>query len=355
MTTPPAVPGPPPREEPVKAAPAWRRLPELDRLPNLPPPREWGTLLRISWRRLLSFARAPQPPPPSTDLAGSALYGAAQPLLGLRILANDLELLREALVPVGWLAAFCALIAILNGDTSLFAVSKTFYKTFAALAVAPPILFGKHYARLAAQVRYRLGFGACGPREGSLWFFAKRSLQSVILVSLAVAPIAVLQAVPILGFAAPILLALWGLHWVVVDALDDARVLLPGETLVSAEAAAERSAPPPWFVRAFYRGAEVLQRTRYVPGFVAGLARRFARICDRLSVPWREEIELLERHRAIGLGFAVATTALLATPVLNLLFRPIIIVAAVHLLGHLEPGEAGHGHPGAPAELAGAT
>jgi hypothetical protein len=148
--------------------------------------------------------------------------------------------------------------------------------------------------------------------------------------------------------AAGALLGLWGLHWVVIDAFDDARVLLPGETLASAEAAAERLAPPPWFVRAFYRGAEHLRRAPYVPGFVAGLARKFAHVCDRLSVPWREEIALVEQHRALGLGFALATTALLATPVLNLLFRPIIIVAAVHLLGHLEPGEAGRGHPGAP-------
>jgi hypothetical protein len=323
--------------------------------PKLPPPGEWLPLVRTSWRRLLSFARAPQPPPPASDLAGSALYGAAQPLLALRILAGDAELLREALVPAAWLAAFCALVAFLNGEGSLFGDAKTFYTTFAALAVAPPILFGKHYARLAAQVRYRLGFGACAPREGSLWFFGKRALQSVILVSLAAAPVAVFRTVPIFGIAAGALLGLWGLHWVVVDAFDDARVLLPGETLASAEAAAERSAPPPWFVRAFYRGAEQLRRTPHVPGFVAGVARRFARACDRLSIPWREEIALIEKYRSLGLGFALATTALLATPVLNLLFRPIIIVAAVHLLGHLEPGETGRGHPGAPAPFMTAT
>jgi hypothetical protein len=82
---------------------------------------------------------------------------------------------------------------------------------------------------------------------------------------------------------------------------------------------------------------------------LAFLVRTFARICDRLAVPFREEIALLEQHRALGLGFAVATSALLAIPGLNLLFRPIIIVAASHLLGHLEATEAAHGHPGAPA------
>ncbi|GAC1342753.1 MAG: hypothetical protein NVSMB23_15770 [Myxococcales bacterium] len=356
MPTAPALPARPANEvrPPI---PFWRRqlrlpnLPRLPQLPNLPRPTELGPPLRSAWRRFLTYGRTPQPPPDAADRAGNALYGAAQPLLAVRILAGDLELLGEALVPAAWLAAFCALIAGLQGgaDRSVFAGARAFYATFAALAVAPPILFARHYARLAAQVRFRLGFGACGPREGSLWFFARRSLQSVILVSLAVAPVALFESVPLVRYAAAALLGLWGLHWVVVDALDDARVLLPGETVASAEAAAERSAPPPWFVRGFYRAAEALQRAPAVPAFVAWLVRKFARACDRLAVPWREEIALLERHRALGLGFAVATTALLATPVLNLLFRPIIIVAAVHLLGHLEPGEAGHGHPGAPA------
>ena len=36
------------------------------------------------------------------------------------------------------------------------------------------------------------------------------------------------------------------------------------------------------------------------------------------------------------IGFGLATAALLATPVLNLFFRPITIAAAVHLSGDLE-------------------
>jgi len=34
-------------------------------------------------------------------------------------------------------------------------------------------------------------------------------------------------------------------------------------------------------------------------------------------------------------GFGLTTAALLAMPVLNLFFRPIVIVASVHLLGHV--------------------
>jgi hypothetical protein len=168
-------------------------------------------------------------------------------------------------------------------------------------------------------------------------------------VAFAVAPFYLLERAPIIGHATVALLGVWGLHWVVVDALDDARVLLPGETLKSAEAAAARNAPQPWFVRGFLRAARELSRVPIAGHPLAFLVRAFARICDRLAVPFREEIALLEQHRALGLGFAVATSALLAIPGLNLLFRPIIIVAASHLLGHLEATEAAHGHPGAPA------
>jgi hypothetical protein len=316
---------------------------------RLPPRRSLRPLLREALRRLRGYSLTRQPPPPAADVLGNATYGAAQPILGMRILAGDSELLREAFIPAGWLALFCALIAALQGGGGLLAFAAAFYKIFGALAVAPPILFANHYARLAAQVRYQLGFGACAPREGSLWFFGKRSLQSVILVAFAVAPFYLLERAPIVGHATAALLGLWGLHWVVVDALDDARVLLPGETLKSAEAAAAQNAPQPWFVRAFLRAARELSALPIAGRPLAFLVRAFARVCDRLAVPFREEIALLEQHRALGLGFAVATSALLAIPGLNLLFRPIIIVAASHLLGHLEATEAAHGHPGAPA------
>ena len=70
------------------------------------------------------------------------------------------------------------------------------------------------------------------------------------------------------------------------------------------------------------------------------LVRRFARMCDRLSLPWREEIALVEDHPVMMLGFALSTAALLAVPVLNLAFRPIVIVGASHVLGQLEASAA---------------
>ena len=338
----PALPTPlPPETEEPRDSISWRR--------RLPRRRELAPLIRQSRARLLDFSRGIQPPPSASDHLGNALYGAAQPLLGARILLRDPQLLREAFVPAGWLALACAAYALISAKSGAPIPDhfKTFYKAFAALAVAPPILFGNHYARLAQQARIKLGFGACGPREASLWFFAKRSLQSLILVALAAWPLAIFQHVPVLGLAAGAALLLWGLHWVVVDALDDARILLPGETLAAAEAAGAANAPPPWFVREFYRFESMLLEFPLVPSIVPWAVRKFARACDKLSTPWREEIELFEKNRAIGFGFAIATTVLLAVPGLNLLFRPIIIIAASHLLGQLEPGEPEHGHPGA--------
>src|SRR6266851_270727 len=263
----------PPRPGEGFPRPWWRRL---------PPRLSLRPLLREALGRLRGYSLTRQPPPPASDALGSAAYGAAQPILGMRILAADAKLLREAFIPAGWLALFCAVIAALGagpgdpglltkGGGGLLAFAAAFYKIFAALAVAPPILLANHYARLAAQVRYQLGF------------VAKRSAQSVILVAFAVAPFYLLEQVPIVGYAAAALLGLWGLHWVVVDALDDARVLLPGETLKSAEAAAAQNAPQPWFVRAFLRGARALSSVPIAGRPLAFLVRAFARICDRLA------------------------------------------------------------------------
>src|SRR6185295_12256335 len=116
--------------------------------------------------------------------------------------------------------------------------------------------------------------------------------------------------------------------WVVVEAFDAARVLRPGETLADLDAAALRIRAP-WYVRSLFRAAD---RTP----IAGGLLRRFARLCDRLSMPWREEIALVEDHPALVLGFALSTAALLAVPVLNLAFRPIVIIAATHIIGQLE-------------------
>ena len=71
--------------------------------------------------------------------------------------------------------------------------------------------------------------------------------------------------------------------------------------------------------------------------------RWFARLCDRLSLPWREEIALVEEHPALMIGFALSTAVLLTVPILNLAFRAIVIIGAAHIVGQLETTAATSG------------
>ena len=299
---------------------------------------------RAALARVWSFSTHKQAPPAEEQAPDRVVYGLAQPLLGMRLLFSDSDLLREALVPAAWLGAFCAVgAAMSHHDPGFWGWVKSFYKTFAVLAPVPSIIFARHYARMAATVRWRLGFGACGPREYSLWVSLRRAIQQAIVIAIGVLPFALIwKVLPFMGaLISNAVIAVWGVHWVVVDAFDDARVLFPGETVKSAEAA-DRMAPPPWFVRWFRRAADRIP--------IAGrLLRWFARLCDRLSLPWRGEIAIVESHPSIVLGFGMSTAALLAIPVLNLLFRPIILVGSSHLLGHLEKGDPTQ-HPQIPGQ-----
>jgi hypothetical protein len=259
------------------------------------------------------------------------VYGLVQPLLGARLLFTDRELLRAALVPVGLLAAFCAAIAVLRPHGHPL---HTFYTTFAVLAPLPSVLLAHHYARLAVLARRKLGFGPAEPCLESLWRMLGRAVKQAVLIAIALAPVSfLLKLVPGVGWAlVQAVAAAWALHWVVVDAFDSARFLHPGETIADLDRAAARLRAP-WYVRALERAAD------RVP--IGGrLVRRFARMCDRLSVPWREEIALVEEHPTLVLGFALTTAAVLALPVLNLAFRPIVIIGAAHVLGQLEGAAA---------------
>ncbi|HEY0195448.1 MAG TPA: hypothetical protein VGC42_30245 [Kofleriaceae bacterium] len=271
---------------------------------------------------------APRPPPP--QLVGRFVYGLTQPLLGARMLATRPQLLRAALIPAGLLAAVCAVVAALGQRGDFL---HRFYTTFAALAPLPSIVLASHYARLAVHARHALGFPHAEPCIEPLRRVIRRVIHQAILVVLALAPFTVLLAlVPgVGGVLVKVAAAGWALHWVVVEAFDSARVLHPGETIESVEAAAGQVAPP-WYVRWLFTAADRIP-------VAGGLVRRFARLCDRLSLSWREEIALIEHHPGMMLGFALSTAAVLAIPILNLAFRPIVIIGAVHVLGQLEaPG-----------------
>jgi hypothetical protein len=312
---------------------------EMSLLRQVPPapltarPRRGVGLVRWALQRVRGYSRGVQAPP--VDETEQALYGFAQPILGVRVLLNDPELLKEALYPAGLLAAACAIYATLSGEAQgTGAWFAHFYKAFAALAPLPSFFFANHYARLAAMIRWRMGFGACGPREMPWRLLAGRMLRQALIVAIGVAPLLLLtRLLPAIGdLLSALVLGIWSLHWVVADAFDDAQVCLPGESLKES-LRRDRNAPQPWFVRWLNRAAARL------PRIFGGPLRLFARICDRLALDSRGEIHTMESNRSLSVGFGLSTAALLATPVLNLLFRPIIIAGSSHLLGQLEKDE----------------
>jgi hypothetical protein len=249
--------------------------------------------------------------PPIEERPERLAWGMAQPVVALRLLWSNRDLLMAALIPPFWLAVACATMALTKADSPLGYI-KRFYLTFAALAPLPTVIFARHYARFAANVRMRMGFGECKPRIEPFRTSMRRVMHGFIMIS--IAPVILLLPLTILPGPVKIvsaaLTAVWALHWIVVDALDNAQVIVDGRP--------PPKSPAPWFVR----------MTRDI--------KSVSRLLDRFSKFWREEIEIIEQHRLISLGFGLATAALLATPVLNLFFRPITIAAAVHLSGDLE-------------------
>ena len=310
-------------------------MPLFPPLPPMPPmplaPRGSGRL-RWALSRVRAYSSVQAPPVAPGD---QALYGFAQPILGARVLLADPELLKESLIPAAVLGLACALWATVQTDHTQFDWFKHFYKAFALLAPLPSVIFANHYARLAALIRWRLGLGACGPREMSMSMLIGRMIRQALIVAIGLGPVVLLTAMlPGIGsWLTNVVLAVWGLHWVVADAFDDAQVCEPGESLKES-IQRDRDAPPPWFVRIFLRWADRIP--------VLGRPLRwFARLCDKLAMDSRGEIAIMEQHREISLGFALSTAALLGTPVLNLLFRPIILAGSSHLLGQLEKDRHG--------------
>ncbi len=292
-----------------------------------------GALRRLSgdaWSHFIGYLHDTSSLPPRERTFDRFLYGLAQPLIGARFLLRHSQLLKSALYPALLLGLFCATISWVGSGGSAEHFVRRFYRTFVALAPLPSIVFARHYARLAASAHQKLGFGDCGPRIEPLAIAIRRAVFQAILIVLAAAPaLALLRVIPLIGrrlawFAAGI----WALYWVVIDAFDDARTLKRGETLAEAELK-DRSAPPAWFVRGLYRICN------HVPPGLTRLTRSFTWLCDRLSLAWREEMAVVESQPWVAIGFGLMTAALIATPLLNLLFRPIVIVASVHLLGQV--------------------
>jgi hypothetical protein len=314
-------------------------------LVNPPPsPRE-----RWAPHKLAAQTLAAPTPPPAAH-ADRVVYGFMQPLLGARLLFRDRDLMRAALLPTAVVAGFCVLVAVVApSHYTPLGMVRRFYETFAFLAPLPSLFLAHYYARMAVLARHKLGFSPALPCYEPLRRAVRRVIGQTILVAIGLVPVTmVLGLVPLLGgIVVHVLGALWALHWIVVDAFDSTRTLAPGQTLADLDALAA-AAPRPWFVRLLDdAGARV--------PVVGGILRLFARWCDRLARPFREEIALVEAHPSLMIGFALSTAALLATPVLQLLFRPIVLVGAAHVNGRLEhqpPALLAIGTTDVPADVA---
>lgn len=281
------------------------------------------------------MSSAPGPPPPPGRLAGlltpgplpprglpRILFGAVQPLLGLRVALRERALRRRAALPALVLVLLCALAASGGAGADLGARLGVFLDTMVLLAPVPVIFFGKTYRNLAADARVPLGLSPGTAVHPRLLAAIGDALRQSVLIALGLAPLYLaLELLGALADGATVAVALvwvlgcaWALHWIVVEALDNG---------LTAPADAPASAPPeppdPWFVRLYSLGPLVA----------------FARVLRSLCRPWRGELALVARHPDLAFGFGLGIAAVLAVPLLALVFRPAAIVGAVHLLGRV--------------------
>ncbi len=266
------------------------------------------------------------------------LHGLLQPLHAVALLARDRELLMEALLPALLLLGFCLSVgffkALLFSDEPGFlqTMCKTALHSFVVLAPVPSIIMANHYGRLGAQAHERMQLGACKPRQRPLVSSALLAVRQVVVVAVVVLPLSLAaHLVPwVGGLIAKGLLLVWAMHWIVVEALDDGSVMLEGESEPAPPPAQTPQRPwTPWFLWPVHAVGTCLPS---VPG---APLRFFVRRSGWLCSPWRHEVTLVEQNVPVMLGFTMTTAALLCTPVLNLVFRPITVVAAVRLLGQL--------------------
>jgi hypothetical protein len=283
-------------------------------------------LRRRSDELLLAYAGEPTSAPARELHAASFVWGLAQPLLGLRMLWRHTDLLARAVLPVLGFVAVCLVIAD-RGDGTLSWIAA-YYLTLIAAAPLSPVLFCRNYARLAALARPHLGLEPREPYLRSPRQIVIEAVVQLIILAIGIAPLVGLIAViPLLGpIWAAVLGYLWALHWIVVEALDSARTLAPGEaepTPIEGLDPAWYAAPARWHVRGW-------------AGIVLAPVRLWSRLLGRLGAHWRGEVAIIERRPWIAGGFALGSALLLALPILNLLFRPAVVIAATHVLGRLE-------------------
>lgn len=282
-----------------------------------------------------AHALAPGPPPREAGRSGLLGYGLAQPFLGLRILFGSRDLLGIALAPAFGVLLIAGLVAYGTAvEHGAVRGVGAFLLTVAALAPLPSLLFGRVYAHLAAKAHPHLGLPPAAPYLRGLVQLAGEWLAQVVVLSLAVLPYVGLAGLfPVMGpLLALGLQGAWTVHWIVVEGYDNARTLPAGHTVEQLEARARAQPGHPWFDRWHH----TVHGPRWLVAVLAPL-RMLSEVMTSLARPWRVEVDLTEREPWISLGFGLGAAVMLAVPGLNLLCRPAVLVAGVHLRHHLLP------------------
>jgi hypothetical protein len=212
-----------------------------------------------------------------------------------------------------------------------------FLLTVAALAPLPSLVFGRVYAHLASKARAHLGLPPAAPYLRGPVKLAGEWLAQVVVLAIGVAPYVILaRIIPLVGpLVALAVQGAWAGHWIVVEGYDNARTLPPGHTVEELEARARAQAGSPWFHRWHHR----VRGPRWLVLVLTPL-RMLSEVVLTLCRPWRIEVDVVEREPWISLGFGLGAAVMLAVPGLNLLLRPAVVVAGVHLRHHLVPEEA---------------
>lgn len=306
--------------------------------------------LRQSAAQAWDEARAPKPPPPREDQARRFWYGLQQPLLGMRLLLRDKQLFHAALLPVIAVAAVCTITATIAavaveelpwwslGNSTITMVVTflvAFTTTFLAVAPVPPFLFARHYAKMAAVARDRLGTGPCEPYLKPLRQSVSETIMQMGVIAIGFAPVTlVVSLVPGVGPGLAIVAQLgWTMHWMVVEAYDNGRTLVPGTTVAEVQRVEEQlsRSDPPWFLKLWSRAPG-----RGLVAAIAAPLRGWSEVVSSLTRGWSPEMRMLERDRALSVGFATGVGVLLTIPIVSLLFRPALVIAAANLRGQLE-------------------
>jgi len=295
-------------------------------LPNLPSPAAGAPPpVRDVARRLGRYASDGRARPGSSG-SEQLLWGLAQVARAARLVASDRALLKAALVPTTLTFLGSAALAAALARSERRRYLEAAFASFVAISSMPPTILWRQWQRVGLEARRAVGASPGEeehPGKSLAWIILHelmKAARQAAAVAAALAPVyAVVEVLPFVGHGLTLVLgALWAWYWVVLDAFEIPVELAPGQL---------DAGEPTWFERPLHslgRRFRLLLPLRWAGRFVGWLSR-----------PWRHEARFTERHPWATAGFAIATVAFLAIPVLGVFLRVVAITAATILLVEL--------------------